>query len=303
MGPPALLAQAYRGYSQSYVLHHQGPATDYLLYGHALQAAALPLVAAAQGPDHRPVKASLACTGLFLRPVEVQDEGTPAAYRDLLRALQEGAPDHRLTQLIEALPEGVRQQFVRVGSFQTRMSLVVGTAGAPEALDAQRQDTTSQIDRMTDRSSGWIFLWMLRGYVNLLEHDFLQGGSYLPLPKTIQSRGACINPKNTNDDLCFLYCCVIALHYHEIGCNPERVSKLRPFLARYPVLDTRDVPLPADARRVAKYEHLFQARVNIVRLANRAPLFIPLVCSQASYEREINLLLLVDEESSRSHYV
>ena len=266
-----------------------------------LQQAAIPVVQEAQGNDHRPVKASIACSGIFLRPVELDDDGTPAAYRDLLRAMQIGAPDWRIRQLIDAMSDDQRRQFIRVGRFETTMGLVVGTDGAGTVLNTQREEINSQIDRMTDQGSGWIFLWMLQGYVNILEHNFLEGGSYIPLPKTIQSRNACINPKNMDDDLCFLYSCVIALHYTEVGYNPERVSKLRPFLARY-AYDAKDMPMVAEARRVLKYEKLFQARINIIRLTATEAL-VPLVCSQSSHNKEINLLVLTNEDNGRSHYV
>jgi hypothetical protein len=128
---PVLLDQAYRGYSRSYRLPHTGQATDYLAYGDVLREAAIPVVQEAQGGDTRPVKASIACSGLFIRPVTLDGvEGAPPAHRDLLHALQIGAPDWRISELIEALRDDQRRQFVRVGRFEAPMGLVVGTEGA-----------------------------------------------------------------------------------------------------------------------------------------------------------------------------
>ena len=41
-----------------------------------------------------------------------------------------------------------------------------------------------------------------------------------------------INPKN-NDDTCFQYAVTVASNYQNIKCNPERISKIKPFIDQY----------------------------------------------------------------------
>ena len=43
---------------------------------------------------------------------------------------------------------------------------------------------------------------------------------------------AVINPNN-GDDECFKYVVIAALHHEEIGKDPQRVNKLKPFAERY----------------------------------------------------------------------
>ena len=60
----------------------------------------------------------------------------------------------------------------------------------------------------------------------------LTRGGYIELPKWIATKKAVINPRN-EDEKCFKWDVVAELHHEEIGNNPERVSKLKPFVERY----------------------------------------------------------------------
>ena len=48
-------------------------------------------------------------------------------------------------------------------------------------------------------------------------------------PKWILNKQVIINNINTNDDHCFVYSIMAALHHEETGKNPQQISKLRPF--------------------------------------------------------------------------
>ena len=43
---------------------------------------------------------------------------------------------------------------------------------------------------------------------------------------------ATINPKN-NDDKCFEYALTVALNYEQIKKDPQRISKIKPFIDQY----------------------------------------------------------------------
>ena len=60
----------------------------------------------------------------------------------------------------------------------------------------------------------------------------LRGGTHLPLLKFIEAKRAIINPQNQNNE-CFKWAVLAALHNPEIRCNPERISKLRKFESMY----------------------------------------------------------------------
>ena len=57
-------------------------------------------------------------------------------------------------------------------------------------------------------------------------------GSYISSPKWIKNKKATINPEN-NYDNCFQYPLTVALNHQNIGKNPQRISKIKPFIDQY----------------------------------------------------------------------
>ena len=60
-----------------------------------------------------------------------------------------------------------------------------------------------------------------------------RGSSYIDSPKSIENKKATINPKNTKDNKCLQYAITVALHHQEIGKDPQRLSKIKPFINNY----------------------------------------------------------------------
>ena len=70
--------------------------------------------------------------------------------------------------------------------------------------------------------------------VNLLYYDFNKislnkGGSYIESPKWIKNKKSTINPTN-NDYKSFQYAVTVALNHDKIKKDPQRVSKIKPFI-------------------------------------------------------------------------
>ena len=59
-----------------------------------------------------------------------------------------------------------------------------------------------------------------------------RGGSYIDSPEWLKNKGVTINPKNDDDD-CFKYALTVALNHEEIGSNPQRITKIKPFINTY----------------------------------------------------------------------
>ena len=57
-------------------------------------------------------------------------------------------------------------------------------------------------------------------------------GSYIDSPDCIKNKKATINPINKKDK-CFQYAIAVALNHQEIKGHPERITKIKPFIAKH----------------------------------------------------------------------
>ena len=82
--------------------------------------------------------------------------------------------------------------------------------------------------------------------VDLLYYKFHRislnrGGSYIVSPNWLKNRRATINPKN-NDDKCFQYAVTAALNHEQLKKDPQRISKIKPFINQY---NWKDIEFPS----------------------------------------------------------
>ena len=77
-----------------------------------------------------------------------------------------------------------------------------------------------------------------------------RGGSYIESSDWIKNKKATINPKN-KDNECFEYAIIAALHHQEIERNPQRISKLKPFVNRY---NWEDIELTSHSKDWTRFE-------------------------------------------------
>ena len=77
------------------------------------------------------------------------------------------------------------------------------------------------------------------------------GGSYIKSPEWLRNKSATINLKNKDDNNCFEYAITIALNHQNIGNNPERISKIKPFINQY---NWRDIDFPSHQKDWKKFE-------------------------------------------------
>ena len=82
------------------------------------------------------------------------------------------------------------------------------------------------------RGSEFIFDSVDALYYDLNKISLSRGGSYIDSPKWLKNKKVRINPKN-NDDKCFQYALTVALNHEKIKNNPERISKIKPFIDQY----------------------------------------------------------------------
>ena len=69
-------------------------------------------------------------------------------------------------------------------------------------------------------------------YYKLHKIALNRSGSYIDSPKWLKDKKATINPKS-NDNKCFQYAIAAALNHEQIKKDPQRITKIRPFIDQY----------------------------------------------------------------------
>ena len=87
-------------------------------------------------------------------------------------------------------------------------------------------------------------------YYQLLKLGLKGGWSHIDYTKWLKTKKATINPKN-NDDNCFQYALTDALNYQNIKKDPQRISKIKPFIDQY---NWKEKKFPAHSKDWKKLE-------------------------------------------------
>ena len=82
-------------------------------------------------------------------------------------------------------------------------------------------------------------------YYDLNKITISKGGSYIDSPKWLRNKKSTINPKN-NDYQCFQYAIILAFDR-----NPQRISKIKPFIENY---NWKDIDFPSTRKDWNKFE-------------------------------------------------
>ena len=69
-------------------------------------------------------------------------------------------------------------------------------------------------------------------YYHLQKVGLKRSGSYIDSPEWLKNKKAANNPQN-NDENVFQYALTVALNHQHIANNPQRISKIKPFIDQY----------------------------------------------------------------------
>ena len=87
-------------------------------------------------------------------------------------------------------------------------------------------------------------------YYDLNRITISKGGSYIESPKWLKDKECTINQKN-NDNKCFQYATTLALNINSIDKDPQRISKIKPFIDNY---NWNNINFPAAKKDWNKFE-------------------------------------------------
>ena len=131
--------------------------------------------------------------------------------------------------------------------------------------------------------------------------DLKRSGSYIKDPEWIKNKKATINPKNKKDDKCFQYAVKISLNYDKIGDNPERVSKVKPFVNQY---DWSEINFPSHVNDWKKFElNNKSIALNVLCVPEDEETIRNAYKSKYNVTRENQEILLMISDGEKWHYL
>ena len=91
------------------------------------------------------------------------------------------------------------------------------------ALNQFIDEVKGEIEAWSERGSGWIMDKILEAFINVAQYRPMRGGSYMPLPKTLQKKKAIINVQK-RDNQCLRWALRAALFPPPRGVKVTRTS-------------------------------------------------------------------------------
>ena len=140
--------------------------------------------------------------------------------------------------------------------------------------------------------------------VNFLHYDFSKisinrGGSYIDSPKWLKDKKSTINPIN-NDYKCFQYAVTLALNLDKIRKNPQRISRIKPFIDQY---NWKDIDFPATSKDWKKFELNNEIALNILYVPHNTKKIHIAYKSRYNLTREKQVILLMISNGENWHYL
>ena len=101
--------------------------------------------------------------------------------------------------------------------------------------------------------------------INFLYYDFnkttiYRGGTYIDSPKCLKDKRSTINSKN-KDNKYFQYAATLALNIDKFNKDPQRISKIKPFIDQY---NWKDIEFPPTSKDWRKFELNNKVALNIL---------------------------------------
>ena len=140
--------------------------------------------------------------------------------------------------------------------------------------------------------------------VNFLYYDFSKisinrGGSYIDSPQWLKNKKSTINPIN-DDYKCFQYSATLALNIDKIGKNPQRISKIKPFIDQY---NWKDIDFPATSKDWKKFELNNEIGLNSLYVPHNTRKTHVVYKSKHNLTRENQIILLMITDGEKWHYL
>ena len=140
--------------------------------------------------------------------------------------------------------------------------------------------------------------------VDFLYYDFNKttinrGGSYKDSPKWLKDKKSTINLKN-NDDKCFQYAVTLALNLDKIKKDPQRVSKIKPYIEKY---NWKGIDFPSPSKDWKKFQCNNEVALNILYVPYNTKKINIAYKSKNNLTQERLIILLMISDGQKGIYL
>ena len=146
------------------------------------------------------------------------------------------------------------------------------------------------------RGSDFEFDGVNFSYYDFNEVSLNRGGSYIDSPKWLKYKKSTTNPKNNDDK----YAATLALNLDKIKRDPQRISKIKPFIDQY---NWKDINFPSNSKDWRKPELNNEIALNVLYVPHNTRKI------QVAYKSKQNLtcnkqvILLMITDGEKWHYL
>ena len=115
----------------------------------------------------------------------------------------------------------------------------------------------------------------------------------------VKDKKSAINPKN-NDNKTFQYAITLALNLDKIKKDPQRVSKIKPFIEKY---NWEDIDFPSTSKDWKKFEYNNEVALNILYLPYNTKKINIAYKSENNLTQKRQIILLMISHGQKWHYL
>ena len=236
-------------------------------------------------------------------PVKYMKRIKPHIYNIINRELHKnGSIKIQITQWVKFIKvkhtDDIPVLVIADKAFNSHMKSIYNEDDINERSDEMFAEIKEGIEHPKLAESNFVIYSVMFTTISFHKLNLTKGSSYIDLPSWLKLKKACINPKN-DDNQCFKWSILASLHYGQIQKDPQRISNLRKFEHLY---NWDGLTFPVAISSIKLFEENNDISVNLLQIKNDNEMSI-LRRSEPLRKKVVNLLLINDDESRKSHYV
>ena len=122
---------------------------------------------------------------------------------------------------------------------------------------------------------------------------------YIDSPKWLKDKRSTVNPES-NDDKCFQYAVTLALNFDKIKKDPQRISKIKPFIDQY---NWKDIDFPSTSKDWRRFELNNKIALNILYVPHNTRKINIAYKSKNNLTCDKQVILLMITDGEKWHYL